>query len=388
MRNILIVHQSSEMYGSDKTLLFLVEGLVQFGCKISVALPNKGPLSDRLEELSNVNVFLLPVLKVHRKMFTLFNMLAFPFLAVYSVFFLAFNLYRNNIKTDIVYSNTLAVLLGGVYAFFFRKKHLWHVHEIIEKPKVIANLFPILVNLLSTKVICNSKATKENLCKRKMSLLSKSVVVLNGLDRECVEISDKDKFTYRESLGVSEEEVLLGLVGRINDWKGHLLLLKAFKKVVDNKNNCKLLFVGSPPEGKEELLEGVRSKMLELNLEDKVIIEPFQSNIYKVWDSIDVAVVPSTKPEPFGLVAVEAMLAKLPVVASKHGGLEEIVQHRKTGLFFEPNNEVDLTEKLEELILNKRLRKDFGEEGYNVASTNFSLNSYVRAIEKEIVSVY
>ena len=50
-----------------------------------------------------------------------------------------------------------------------------------------------------------------------------------------------------------------------------------------------------------------------------------------IWDSIDIAVVPSTEPEPFGLVALEAMLAKKPVIAAKHGGLTEIIDENKTG---------------------------------------------------------
>jgi glycosyltransferase involved in cell wall biosynthesis len=116
-------------------------------------------------------------------------------------------------------------------------------------------------------------------------------------------------------------------------------------------------------------------------MKEKVAIIPFQENIADFWQSIDIAVVPSIEPEPFGLVAVEAMLAKKPVGASNHGGLSEIVVNNETGLLVEPRNVNELIIALQKLIENEELRKSFGQKGYEKAIKEFSVEHYTKKIE-------
>ena len=91
---------------------------------------------------------------------------------------------------------------------------------------------------------------------------------------------------------------------------------------------------------------------------------------------------PSTEPEPFGLVAVEAMLAQKPVIASNHGGLTEIIKDKQTGLLFEPNNIQQLISSIEVLINDKDLRIQMGERGYKRAIEEFSIQKHITQIEK------
>ena len=81
------------------------------------------------------------------------------------------------------------------------------------------------------------------------------------------------------------------------------------------------------------------------------------------------------------MVAIEAMMAKKPVVAANHGGLTEIVVNNETGFLVEPNNKMALKEALEKLIDNSELRATFGEKGFQRATKNFSIENYVRKIE-------
>ncbi len=91
---------------------------------------------------------------------------------------------------------------------------------------------------------------------------------------------------------------------------------------------------------------------------------------------------PSTEPEPFGMVVIEAMLAKKPVVASNHGGPTEIVVDATTGFLFEPNNHESLAQALEKLIQDKQLGATFGEKGFERVLDTFSLKSHVTHFEK------
>ena len=113
-----------------------------------------------------------------------------------------------------------------------------------------------------------------------------------------------------------------------------------------------------------------------------MLIIPFQNEIHKIWQAIDIAVVPSTEPEPFGMVAIEAMLAHKPIVASNHGGLTEIIENNATGFLVTPNSVQDLVIALEKLIQNELLRKEMGEKGYLRVTTAFSVEQYVDSFEK------
>jgi glycosyltransferase involved in cell wall biosynthesis len=193
---------------------------------------------------------------------------------------------------------------------------------------------------------------------------------------------DKEKKeTIRKSVFKSENEIILALVGRISRWKGQMLLLETFSELIKTNQNIKLVYVGSAPPNQEHFLDILKKKITELNLVKNVEIIPFQENINQLWQSIDIAVVPSTEPEPFGMVAIEAMMAKKPVVAANHGGLMEIVVNNETGFLVEPNNITVLKEALEKVISNPELRVVLGENGFQRAKEKFSIQNYVQKIE-------
>ena len=186
--------------------------------------------------------------------------------------------------------------------------------------------------------------------------------------------------TFKKSLFGTSKPIIIGLVGRINRLKGHKTLLNAIKTI--DKNKYKIVFVGSTVENQEHYLNDLKKIVISNHLENNTVFLPFQNNINKIWQVIDIAVVPSTEPESFGLVAVEAMLAKKPVIASNHGGLTEIIKHNETGFLIEPSNVQELTNAMELLINDRELRKEMGEQGYVRAVEEFSILKHVSKIEK------
>lgn len=370
MINVLFIHQSAELYGSDKTILLLVKNLDKSKINPLVVLPSEGPLKEELEKL-NINVEVAPVLKLYRDLFKLKNIIRF--VKDYWIGFKKINSLQKKYNFDIVYSNTLAVLLGFLASKCFKIPHIWHVHEIIESSSFIKSFYKLLLNNKTNNlVIFNSNATQEF-----WNIKLKNDVVWNGVETYSDVVYEKKQ----------EENIKIALVGRISRWKGQQLLLDAFHNVQKKEPNLELLFVGSVPPNQEHFLIDLQDKISGLNLDDKVKIIPFQKDIEAVWKSIDIAVVPSTEPEPFGLVAIEAMMSGKPVVGANHGGLKEIIIHNETGLLFEPNNQKELEFCLERLIYNKQLRKEFGTNGLERAKTFFSLENYVKTIEELLVRV-
>lgn len=382
MQSILFIHQSAELYGSDKTMLYFLSELDKTKYFPVIVLPFDGPLKTELEK-NNVKVVIAPVLKLYRKMFTPNNLIKF------------FREYKEGVRTldklnqehdfKLVYSHTLAALIGIIFAKKRNIKHLWHVQEIIAKPKVFNFAFKKLLSLkCNHKVAYDSIATMNFWIKNNKALTEKSEAVWNGIEVNNIPtFSDEELAEVRKNyFSSNKDEIIIALVGRINSWKGQQLLLNAFNILSKTNQNIKLVYLGSAPPNQEIFEIDLKNKIKEFNLEEKVILIPFQKEITKFWNSIDIAVVPSTEPEPFGMVVIEAMLAKKPVVASNHGGPTEIVVNNETGFLFEPNNEVLLANAIQKLIENPALRKSFGEKGYQRVLDTFSLESHVNHFEK------
>ena len=386
MKNILFIHQSADLYGSDKTLLYLVESIKDEFNPI-VVLPLEGPLTEELKK-RNVEIIISPVIKVSRELFTSIKILKLPFLIFYAVHSL--NRKLGNRKIDIIHSNTLAVFLGAFYSIRYRIRHIWHVHEVIVHPKVISKIYPFFVNFFSDDVVFNSKASFNHLCKGHPKLESKAKVIYNGLDRDQPFTSELEKQALRHKVFnfIEPSTVVLALVGRINRLKGQRLLLDAFEDLLNaNFKNIKLLFIGSTIKTQEFLLDDLKQAISDKNLAEHVSIIHFQNNLWPYYDCIDILIVPTTDIESFGLVAIEGMLSKKPVIAANHGGLKEIVIHKETGLLFEPRNVAALKSAIEKLIINQELITLYGEKGFERAIQEFSLSSYITSFKKLYHSV-
>lgn len=388
MKSILFIHQSAELYGSDKTILMFISSLDKQKYKSVVILPFDGPLKREFEK-NGIEVVIAPVLKLYRKMVTPKGILNF------------FKEYRDGLKTlnalhkkynfSIVYSHTLAALIGIIFARKNKIKHLWHVQEIIAKPVIFNKGFVKLLSLDCNHVAAyDSKTTMEFWIKDNEKLAKKSHFIWNGLDVTQKQNTTQEEIAAirKEYFKVSNNELVIALVGRINSWKGQQLLLEAFHKIADKYQNTKLVFIGSAPPNQEVFEIDLKHKIIDFALTERVVIIPFQEGIWKFWDSIDIAVVPSTEPEPFGMVAIEAMLSKKPVIAANHGGLTEIVLPNETGILFKPNNAASLASALESIIVDGEKRKLFGENGYTRTVNHFSLQKHVEKFEDIFESLF
>jgi glycosyltransferase involved in cell wall biosynthesis len=382
MKTILIIHQSAELYGSDKTMLYFLSELDKTKYLPIIVLPFDGPLKTELEK-NNIKVVIAPVLKLYRKIFTPKNL--FKLFKEYYQGIKSLDELNKEYKFDLIYTHTLAALIGIMFAKKRNIKHLWHVQEIIAKPKIFNFLFKKILSLnYNHKVVYDSIATMNFWIANNPKLAKKSEAVWNGIETKNIKsFTDVELQEVRENFFFSsKDEIIISLVGRINSWKGQELLLNSFNQLVKKHNNIKLVYLGSAPPNQEIFEIELKNQISEFGLENKVVLIPFQKEIEKFWNSIDIAVVPSTEPEPFGMVVIEAMLAKKPVVASNHGGPTEIILEKETGLLFESNNHNSLSDALEKLIKDKQLRKSYGVNGFNRVNKTFSLKNHVNRFEK------
>jgi glycosyltransferase involved in cell wall biosynthesis len=189
-------------------------------------------------------------------------------------------------------------------------------------------------------------------------------MVPNGVNTHGYDNNDADA-EFRSRFALPEEKIVL-YVGRLVYEKGIHILINAVPKIL-SKVNAKFIIVGSGYM-KEQLLNIVRS----MGLEHKVLFQGFidETTLLKLQKVADVSVVPSLF-EPFGIVALEAMAAKSPVVASDTGGLSEIIQHDITGVKVYPNNPDSLAWGINKVLLDEDYARYIRENAYRTVREKY-----------------
>ena len=204
------------------------------------------------------------------------------------------------------------------------------------------NLLMKIFSKIADKVIGVSQGVTEEYLKGQLHIPSaKAITVSNGvaLPRE---INPKELLQTKEKLGIKEGDFVIGSTGRMlqDNHKRFSDLIQAFANFSKGKENVKLLLVGDGPEklGYEKLAE-------DLGVSEKVIFVGYQSDVSLFYQLMDVFALVSAR-EAFGLVLAEAMLNKLPVLATKVGGMKYIVDDGETGFLVEVANVEAIVEKL------------------------------------------
>lgn len=369
---VLVVHSSADLYGSDRSLLDFVR-LSGPDLEISVVLSEQGPLVERLRQ-AGARVEVGEVCKVQRSMFS-----PRGFLKACASAWRSLRLLRRLGGAegyDVVYSNTVAIFGGALYALVARRPHVWHVREIVESSPKLAAAFRLVVGRLSSRIICNSNQTRDWIATAYSR--SRCAVIWNGVGRaEAPGTRDAE----RAAMGVAADELLFVLVGRINSWKGQALLVDAFVRLCEQgQQGLRLAIVGSAYTGQEHFERELKTKIEACAYAARISLLPFRSDVDAIWEAADVVVVPSTEPEPFGRVAIEAMAHAKPVIAAAHGGLLDIVANGETGLLFEPRSVEALAAAMASLANDAPLRARMGPLARERQARMFSVEAYAQQV--------
>lgn len=377
-KTILFVHSSDEMYGADRILLQLVENLDRNEFRPIIIIPTDVPYDGLLTnalQSRDIDVRHWKTAILRRKYFTVFGMLLYFARFLHTTYYLS-RLIRHE-RVAIVHSNTISVIPGAVAALLTRTPHVWHVHEIIVKPRSLWKATAWLVPRLSRRVVAVSRATRDHLCVGNSLNIEKAIVIYNGIVTERFEKSAGSGKVVRSDWGIAPNMVLIGMVARVSFWKGQLHFLAAARLVADRFPDTYFAMVGGVAPGQEDLLKEVKQRIVELNLQDCVVVSDFRTDIPAVLDAFDVFVLPSIQPDPFPTVVLEAMAASKPVIANAHGGSVEMVAHDETGYLVNPEIPEMLAEAICALITTPEKRRQMGSFGRKRLYDMFSLVAFM-----------
>lgn len=356
---ILCVHQGYELYGSDRSFVTSVAVLRKADptATVDVLLPRDGELAAELRRIAGVHTVVGEVGSVRSAD------AARPLTALRRTVAATRRAVRRASAYDVVYVNTVVVADFILATRFVRARSIVHVREI--PSSFAAKLaFSVLLGVSPAFKVFNSERTRDAYW---FVRRGSSAVVHNGVEGFAADAADPDPTAPLRVL----------LIGRINAWKGQAFLVDAVARLTpEERLRVHVRIVGDAPEGQPVWREELVARVRALGLEDGVELAPFVADPGHHYRWADVVAVPSTRPEPFGRVAVEAMSARRAVVAADHGGLAEIVVHGVTGLLFHPNDPADLQACLRSLLADRARLVEMGLAGRVRFESRFSVRAY------------
>ena len=262
-------------------------------------------------------------------------------------------------KIDIIHAHlqksVISCLLAG---FFCNAKIVIHEHGPIFRGGT-GCIYRLALKALRSRAalaIANSQAAKDALSQAAGFGKDSIRVVSNFIDFARFDRTLYDRDKARDALGITENQVAVGFVGRLDFCKGADLLLHAGAILCKKSDRYRFVIVGEGSQKRE-----LEQLVFRLGLDKKVIFAGLCKTPAEVMVAFDVAAVPSRR-EAFGIAAVEFMRMSVPVVASAVGGLLEIVQHEKTGLLLDTLSPDAIAQAVERLAQNEALRHELTRE--------------------------
>lgn len=378
MKNILYLHAGAEMYGADKILLELVTGLDKTKYHPIVVLPNEGILVDELKK-QGIKTYVVNYPILRRKYFNPKGIWQYVSSYISSCKEIITLLRKLSINIDIIHVNTIAVLEGIYLKEKLNTKLIWHVHEILLKPKLVANFINSLVGKYSDRVVAVSKAVASHLVDGNHVYKDKVDVIYNGVNSDRFNPSVKINYLYKE-WNIPSDSLKVGMIGRVNAWKGQGDFLKATVPLLRKYPNLYLFIIGSAFAGQEWRVNALKEKIQKMKYADRIVFSEYRSDVPALDAFFDILVLPSTNPDPLPTVVLEAMSSGTPVIGYNHGGVTEMVVDRETGALARACDHVDLRNKIDS-CLSKKSYIDEGKTARNRILEKFSEQAFISNFE-------
>lgn len=357
---IILVHSIADLYGASRSLLRLSSRLVQDNHDVLVILKEEGPLIKELES-NNVSVKVMSNLAcVDRQMFKSIKSF-YLFIKEYMKSGKEFKTLLKEYQPDIVHTNTALILTSGFISKKCNVPHIWHIRESFKEFGVLWLFYRKLMLKNSDLILSVSTPIAEQFDLKKSS--EKVSVLYNGFPMEEFEGISKDRVdNFKQRWGINNT-INIGVVGRLKLYrKGQEVLIKA-ASVLNEYDNLKFLLIGDPFPGNENHLNVLKELVKENDIEDKVVFTGGVEDIKAAYLALDVSVLTSCLPEPFGGVVIESMALERPVIGTSIGGTIEQIDEGVTGLKVPPNDHEKLAEALKKLIDSEDLRVEMGKSG-------------------------
>ncbi len=193
---------------------------------------------------------------------------------------------------------------------------------------------------------------------------------------------DLRKFHFSSNKDLTKTQHTIAIIGRITPLKGHDYFLHAMARVIRTKPYTKIWIIGDAPEDKAAYLESLRALTRKLGLHDQVEFLGNRKDIPDLLKEIDVVVFSSVVPESFGRVIIEAQAAGVPVVATRVGGVVDIIRHEHNGLLIESRQPEQMAQAVIRLMDDKDMMRQIIKNAREKILSEYTLDHMAEATMK------
>ncbi len=276
-----------------------------------------------------------------------------------------------------------AGVLGRLVAIFLRTPavfhtfhgHVFHSYFGFLKTSIFIALERFFA-LFTNRIITISPAQRQEICYRyKITRRSKFSVIPLGFDFSPFD-REKNKFSLREKYGISSDMVIIGLIGRLAPVKNHAFLLRVASQFVSEGKKVHFLLIGDGEErGNLEVLVD------NLKLGRHVTFTGWLKNPTEIYSALDIVTLCSHN-EGTPVTIIEAMYCACPVVATRVGGVPDLVEEGETGFLVKKEDEKGFASALARLVENAALRKRLGKKGHEKVKKRYDKSRLLADIEQ------
>ena len=377
MKKVLPLRSSSGLYGPERQMLQLAKHMRREGFQLEmlVLYRRKGamPLIHPLIEKARNHGLKAEQLEGKAK------------LSPKAIFYIAQRLKRE--RFSLIHTHGYkANILGAIAAKLagVRSVATVHLHTETSHRLRLYRIIDLLALRFFPKVIAVSESLRQYLIAA--SLPPKKVVTVhNAVDLGIFtsDVSSHNDKALKNRLGISSDQHIVSIIGRLASQKGHYYFLESAKRVAEVLPETRFLVVGDGPLREE--LEGLS---LSLGIAQAVRFLGYRQDIATLMGMSDVIVMPSLR-EGLPYVLLEALALARPVVGTQMGGIPEVIKHGETGFLVPPKDSEGLAEAIIRVLRNPEEAARLGARGRELVSREFNVETMVQkvaAVYAEILS--
>lgn len=373
---ILYLHSSDDLYGADIILLQIVRGLDRSRFTPIVILPDDmqhvGLLSAELAA-SGIEYLHLPIAIIRRRYLKPLGLFTLAYKLVAGTAALRRLIRKRDVR--LVHGFTLAVAAAPLAAAITGTPLIMHAHEIIQRPRLFRKLLHWLAVRWSARVLCVSEAVRQNILEDQPTAADRVQTVYNGITP--LPPPDRSIAALRAEMDMPADAPLIGMIARVSPWKGQEVFLEAAALVLQIMPDCRFIAIGGVFDGETQHLDALMATHNRLGLGTAVRIAGFTSKARHYIPAFDALILPSTSPDPFPTVILEAMSAAIPVIATAHGGALEMIQDGESGLLVPPADPKALATAILKLVSDPSLQRHMGNAARERMLSKFEVGRYL-----------
>jgi glycosyltransferase involved in cell wall biosynthesis len=225
------------------------------------------------------------------------------------------------------------------------------------------------------RLVAVSEQVKNDLVGYGIAKAEKISVVPLGFDLEPFLNANKFRGEFRQEMGLSIEDKLVGIVGRIFPIKNHALFLESAARIAGPEPLARFIIVGDGV-----LRQRLENQARQLGIADRVLFTGWRSDLPRICANLDVLVV-SSDNEGTPVSAIEAMAAGCPVVATRVGGLPDLIDDYKTGRLVPPREPDALTNAVLSLLHDPQMARELGQNGRESVRHRFTIQRLLSDVD-------